>query len=199
MPFASAFHTQPPPPVTEPYIPSQGEKPPPSKTAKMKSHLENFLRLIQFALGLAVIGLYGQDIKPSESKPDSRWVYAVVVGFLGSITTFTYLVLNLLVMKSRPLRERLGVRLPVFVWEAVVVVNWLVVFGIFAKLWLGNGHLDGGEEKDGKEQRMRRAVYVDLVGLVLWGGSAAWMGIRWWRGRLAPRGGDEEGEKGAEM
>ncbi|RJE16866.1 hypothetical protein PHISCL_10797, partial [Aspergillus sclerotialis] len=82
---------------------------------KIKTHLESLLRLVQFALGLAVIGLYGQDVKPSGSESDSRWVYAVVVGFLASVTTFSYLVLNLVVMKNRPLRDRPGVRLPVFV------------------------------------------------------------------------------------
>ena len=180
-------------PISHPYIPP-GNQGPGSKMAKTKTYLESLLRLLQFALGLAVIGLYGQDIKPAGAESDSRWVYAVVVGFLASVTTFSYLVLNLLVMKNRPLRDRPAVRLPVFVWEGVMVVNWLVVFGIFAKLFLGVAAGDG----DGERDRMRRAVYVDLVLLVLWVGSAGWMGRRWWVGRVAG-GADVGAEKGVEM
>lgn len=143
--------------------------------------------MLQFTLGLVVIGLYGRDIKPSAPASDSRWVYAVVVGFLAALTAFVHLLLDLLLLKSRPLRHRPLARLLVLAWEAVLVVNLLTVFGIFAKLFLG---------KATENERMRRAVYVDVVVLVLWLASAGWMGLRWWRGRAVR---EDGGEKGVEM
>lgn len=107
-----------------------------------------------------------------------------------------YLGLDLVVWRNRvPLRERGGrVLLPVFVWECVLVVNFLTVFGIFAKIFLGAG----GSGKGGDETRMRRAVYLNVVVLGLWVGSALLMGVRWWKGRRVG-GGQEDGEKGVEM
>lgn len=99
----------------------------------------------------------------------------------------------MLVMKSQPLGARSAARLPVFVWECVLVVTWLVVFGIFGKMFIGSyGRGDNVE-------RMRHAVYLDLVVLVLFGGSGAWMGLRWWKGRREGDSGSNDGEKGLEM
>lgn len=83
-------------------------------------------------------------------------------------------------------------RLPVVVWEGVLVVNWIVVFGVFAGAFLR------GDRQDGDE-RMRHAVYVDLVCWILFSGSCALWGVRWWKGRRGSGDGNGDGEKGVEM
>lgn len=109
--------------------------------------------------------------------------------------------LDLVVWRNRlPLRERGGrALLGGFVWECILVVNWLTVFGIFGKVFLGKDDTGNGDD-GGDGDRMRRAVYLDVVVLVLWVGSAAVMGMRWLKERRRGGGdGDGDGEKGVEM
>lgn len=40
-------------------------------------------------------------------------------------------------------------------------------------------------------ERMRHAVWVDLVNMLLWAGAAVGMGIRWWKGRRCSECGGE--------
>lgn len=161
------------------------------KKRTLKTHAETAVRSLQFILSLAVIGLYGHDIQPSASSSDPRWVYAVAVGFVSALTTFIYILCNLFFMKSRPLATRVALHLPVFVWESVLVVNWMTVFGIFGKMFLG-------VYKHAVE-RMRHAVYLDLVLLVLFLGSVGWVGMRWWKSKTTRTGTkDGEAEKGVE-
>ncbi|EAW12741.1 MARVEL domain-containing protein [Aspergillus clavatus NRRL 1] len=163
---------------------------PDSTTARnpLKPLLETLLRFIQFAFGLAVIGLYAQDL---HGRHPPAWVYAVVTGFLACATALIYLVLPF-VMKGRvPLAQRAGLHLPLFVWEAVMCVLWLTLFGIFGKMYIGVY-----TEGDGVK-RMRHAVWVDLVNLGLWVGTMVWAGMRWWKGVKGERGVKEEDvEKG---
>jgi len=56
----------------------------------------SILRLFQFALGIAVIGLYAQDLQHAAQAQvymDARWVFAVVTGSLSAITCLVYGVL----------------------------------------------------------------------------------------------------------
>ncbi|KKK15909.1 hypothetical protein ARAM_002876 [Aspergillus rambellii] len=99
-------------------------------------------------------------------------------------------------------REGLGrrarVQMPLFAWEGLLVVLWLVVFGVFGAVYLGARHrdkessagADAGAGADVLDEgirlvRMRRAVRVDLVNVLLWAASATWSGLRWWRGKSA--------------
>ncbi|KAF9891176.1 hypothetical protein FE257_004740 [Aspergillus nanangensis] len=168
--------------------------PPQSKSSKAKFLLQMALRVLQFALGVAVIGLYGGTLntaREDNSAPPSQWVYAVVVGFLGASTALVYLVLGM-VMKSRPLGARQGTHLPLFLWESVLCVLLLVLFGLFGKMYIGvYGEKDGVDVK-----KMRRAVWVDLVMLVVWVGTAFWAGLRWWKGAKGADDGESQAGKG---
>ncbi|RMJ22738.1 hypothetical protein PHISP_06401, partial [Aspergillus sp. HF37] len=121
----------------------------------LKKITEPALRTLQFILSLTVIGLYGHDIQPTADSSDPRWVYAVVVGFLGALTAFVYVLCDLVVLRNRPLRTRPVARFGGMVWEGVLVVNWLVVFGIFAGVFLGDN--SDGDDNEGKG-RMWNAV-----------------------------------------
>ncbi|CBF76987.1 uncharacterized protein ANIA_10588 [Aspergillus nidulans FGSC A4] len=159
-----------------------------SKRAKIKALLSTALAVVQFAFGLAVIGLYSQDINTARDNGDSapsRWVYAVVTAFLSTVTAFLYLVLGWWWKKrSKPsFSQRAGLFLPLFAWESVLVILWLVVFGIFGEMYIGVYHVGGKDGGESKVTRMRRAVWVDLACLVLWVLSGAWRGVRWWKAK----------------
>ncbi|KAL4961817.1 MARVEL domain-containing protein [Aspergillus stella-maris] len=159
-----------------------------SKRARAKSLLATALAVLQFAFGLAVIGLYSQDINSAQNNGDalpSRWVYAVVTAFLSTVTALLYIILGWWWTKrSKPsFSERDSLFLPLFAWESVLVILWLVVFGIFGEMYIGVYHVGGKEGGEGKLTRMRRAVWVDLACLVFWILSGTWRGVRWWKER----------------
>jgi hypothetical protein len=52
------------------------------------------LRVFQFVLAIAVIGLYGYDLdnaRKTSKGADPKWTYAVVVGTLSAISIFFFL------------------------------------------------------------------------------------------------------------
>jgi hypothetical protein len=178
------------------------QTPPPSaplsKRAKAKDLLSLILAMAQFAFGLAVIGLYSQDITAARNKGDSapsRWVYAVVVGFLSTSSALVYLVLGWWWQKrSKPaLAVRENLFLPLFAWETVLVILWLVVFGVFGEMYIGVYHVGGNDGGEAKVTRMRRAVWVVLTCLVMWAGSAGWKGLRWWKAKGRKESGEGDG------
>jgi hypothetical protein len=146
--------------------------------------LETILRFIQFVFGLTVIGLYGQDLHGAGKA--AKWVYAVVTALLATVTAAVYLVLPFLMKGQTPVARRVRLQLPLFIWESVLCVLWLTLFGIFGKMYIGD-YSEGD-----KVTRMRHAVWVDLVNLGLWVGTMGWVGLRWWRG---VKGGQEGGER----
>ncbi|ATY61908.1 hypothetical protein A9K55_008865 [Cordyceps militaris] len=109
-----------------------------------------------FVLGLAIIGLYATDVQRSRelhTHLDSKWVFAVVVGCLSSVTCLAYLV---------PLVfHALGVVAPI--WNLVLFILNITLFGVFAKLFL---HADAGG--NGAVTRMKNAIWVDLTTALLW-------------------------------
>lgn len=114
------------------------------------------LHVVAFALALAVCGLYGHDLKRASDNDvdsDSKWIYAVVVGALSAVTCVAYFV---------PFVLRLG-GIVIPAWNFVLFVLWTAVFGIFAKMYINED-----PEGDGGIRRMKNAVWVDLVNMLLW-------------------------------
>ncbi|RAL12684.1 MARVEL domain-containing protein [Aspergillus homomorphus CBS 101889] len=167
--------------------------------SQAKHYLELFTHLLQLAFGLTVLALYGHHIhtlhKAQHSAPP-KFIYAIVAALLGCCTALVYLVLMQYVLKTRvPVARRERWQLPMFVWEVVLCVVWLTLFGIF-----GAEFLSKGDSEDGEVVRMRRAVWVDLVNLGLWVFTASWKGFRWYSNLNRAGGGQEDqgGEKEVE-
>ncbi|KAB8072155.1 hypothetical protein BDV29DRAFT_158821 [Aspergillus leporis] len=162
----------------------------PIKT-RLKAYTELALHFLTLVFGLTVIGLYGRDVHSARKHGDpqnAKWVYAVVTGSLGAGTALVYLGYGLVMMNLGKLgRERkVAVCLARLGWGFVVVILWLVVFGVFGGRYIGVY----GEGKDGdkdKTTRMRRAVWIDLINLVFWVGIAGLEGLRWWKLRSGGR------------
>ncbi|KAA8647108.1 uncharacterized protein ATNIH1004_005791 [Aspergillus tanneri] len=149
---------------------------PVTRTTKLKSYIILALHILQFVFGITVIGLYSGAIRHASESNDalpSKWVYAVIVASLACVTAVGLLVTA--VVKGRITEVGTGavgmMRLTVFAWQGVLVILWTVVFGIFAEKFVGSD-----------QKKMRRAVWVDLVNLVMWIGSAGWAGLKWWKG-----------------
>ncbi|EPS38821.1 hypothetical protein H072_7434 [Dactylellina haptotyla CBS 200.50] len=124
------------------------------------------LRLVQLVLACAVIGLYGKYLaRASEvhERADGRWVWAVVVASLSAITSIIYS------LPFFPLRF-------FWIWDILLFIFWLTVFGIFAKLFMK-------EDPEGNHdiEQMRDAMWLDLVNWLLWLVSAVVGGWYFWR------------------
>jgi len=131
--------------------------------------LSSILRFVQFALALAVCGLYGVDLNNARSQgkyTDGRWVFAEVVGALSAFTALLYMIPFIM-------------RIPfAFAWDALIFFLWVVLFGIF-----GNMYIKENAEGDAGVQRMKNAVWVDLVNMLLWLISTIIMAGYWWKNR----------------
>ncbi|KAI9860548.1 MAG: hypothetical protein M1824_003073 [Vezdaea acicularis] len=120
------------------------------------------IRLLQFVMGLAVVGLYGTDLNNARLHgiyADPKWTYATVISALSAITCTIYFV---------PLVKSYIA----FGWDALLCLFWLVVFGIFGKMYI---HED--PEGDAGIQRMKNAVWIDLINFLLWLTTAIYGGV----------------------
>jgi hypothetical protein len=128
------------------------------------------IRLFQFIMGIVVIGLYAQDLdraRKAGKYVDAKWAYAV---FCGSFGAFMALVFMMPFIKS-------------FIFFAVDVLAfffYLVLFGIFGKMYIK-------ENPEGNKGiiRMKNAVWIDLVNMILWLGTAVYGAFVFWKERTS--------------
>lgn len=147
-----------------------------------------FLRFLQFIFAIAVLGLYGTDINSARKygvSPPSKWVYAEVIGVLSALTALVYclpkinakaywacawdailLFVFLFFYSFFPLPFLsffAPFQLMLIRYCTYISILWTAVFGIFGKLFIkldpkGNGDIS----------RMKNAVWVDLINMLLW-------------------------------
>jgi ABC-type branched-subunit amino acid transport system permease subunit len=129
-----------------------------------------FARLVQFVLGIVVIGLYAQDLDRARKAHvyiDSKWVWSVVCGTLGSITALIFML---------PLLKAWFF----FYVDAFIFLCYLVAFGIFGKMYIPEN-----PEGNGGIQRMKNAVWVLLANMLLWFFTSVYGAAVFWKNRKA--------------
>ncbi|TVY38431.1 hypothetical protein LOCC1_G006927 [Lachnellula occidentalis] len=128
-------------------------------------------RFVQLVLALTVCGLYGVDLQAADKHhkySDGKWVYAEITASLSAFTALLYLL---------PFISHIGL---LFIWDTILFILWIALFGLFGNLYI-HEHAEG----DGGVQRMKNAVWVDLVNALLWLFSAVGMAVFWARSRGA--------------
>ncbi|KAF4637238.1 hypothetical protein G7Y89_g854 [Cudoniella acicularis] len=131
--------------------------------------LHTIYRFLQLVLALTVCGLYGTDLNAADKQhkySDGKWVYAVVTGSLSAFTAVFYMI---------PFASRIPL---IFIWDSILFILWIALFGLFGNMYI---HTDAQGDKG--IQRMKNAVWVDLVCTLLWLGSAVGMAVYWARHR----------------
>lgn len=141
-------------------------------------------RFIQLVLALTVCGLYGVDLHKANREhkySDGKWVflpnfcspnqstqtnrplqvYAEVTASLSAVTAALYLI---------PFFSRIPF---LFAWDLILFILWIALFGTFGKMYINTQADDYGI------QRMKNAVWVDLVNALLWLISACGMLVYW--------------------
>jgi len=128
------------------------------------------IRLFQFVMGIVVIGLYAQDLdraRKAGKYADPKWVYAV---FCGSFGSFMSLVFMLPLIKSWMF----------FGVDFLAFFFYMVLFGIFGKMYIKEN-----PEGNGGITRMKNAVWIDLVNMLLWFGTGVYGAFVFWKSRNA--------------
>ncbi|CAF9930193.1 MAG: hypothetical protein ALECFALPRED_004548, partial [Alectoria fallacina] len=110
------------------------------------------LRFLQLIFAVAVLGLYGTELsnaRKNHTGDYSKWVYAEVVGVLSAVTCLVYVLPKVKSWWA-------------FGWDLILFILWVAVFGVFGKIYIHAKPVDGGVK------RMKNAVWVDLVNMLLW-------------------------------
>ncbi|KAL9020866.1 MAG: hypothetical protein Q9185_001937 [Variospora sp. 1 TL-2023] len=100
------------------------------------------LRFLQFVFAITVIGLYAQYLRRAnndDAYSDSKWGYATAVGTIGAVSSL------------------------VLIWPALSIILFTALFGLF-----GNMYIHENPEGDGGVKRMKNAVWIDLINMLLW-------------------------------
>jgi len=107
---------------------------------------------------LAVIGLYAQDLNKARKEhkySDGKWVFATVVGSLSAVTALIFMILPIIV-------SYMTVAI-LFAWDIILFILWCAVFGLF-----GSMYIHENPEMNSGVHRMKNAVWIDLICLLLW-------------------------------
>jgi len=120
------------------------------------------LRFLQFVFAITVAGLYGVDLARAHDAgvgADGKWVYAEVVAGLSAATVLIYGALFF--VPSHLL----------FAWDWVLFILWTALFGLFGNIYI---HAHPTPEQSG-QIRMKHAVWIDLVNMLLWFVTAVYL------------------------
>ncbi|KAF7514459.1 hypothetical protein GJ744_000229 [Endocarpon pusillum] len=148
-----------------------------SSRFSLQNILNLVLRFLQIVFALAVVGLYAQDLNKAhkvDKYSDSRWGFATAVAVLSAITALVYAILPLLISSFTTAI--------LFGWDAILFILWTAIFGLFGSMYI---NVDPGS--DGGISRMKNAVWIDLINMLLWFVSAIVGGIGFWRWRKGSR------------
>ncbi|KAK3677058.1 hypothetical protein LTR78_003263 [Recurvomyces mirabilis] len=131
------------------------------------------LRFFQFILALTVAGLYGTDLHHAHQQnkyTDGKWVFAEIVAGLAAVTVLVYGV---------PFFKSYWA----FGWDWVMFALWTALFGLFGRIYIP-AH---PTPKQGGIHRMKNAVWVDLVNMLLWLVTASYATVIFLRNRGSGR------------
>lgn len=154
-------------------------------------------RTLQFILALVACGFYGNRVQADHNGDHGyspEWIFAIIVAGLSAATSVVFMA-----AASAGAIPLIGSRLKLlkthraFAWDASLFIAWLVVFGIFAGIFLKRKSDE--PYKGASTGTMKTAVWVDLVNSILWMGSAGYGCFKTFLGRKVDSASDRVGNK----
>ena len=144
-------------------------------------------RGLQFILALVACGFYGNRVDADRKADDGfspEWIFAIFVAGISAVSAFLLVVV--VPLGALPFigsRFKIARTHRAFAWDLTMFVMWLVVFGIFAGIFLKR---DSDEPYKGSSTgAMKTAVWVDLVNAILWLISGTYGAIKTFVGEKA--------------
>ncbi|KAJ5766001.1 uncharacterized protein N7511_003617 [Penicillium nucicola] len=125
------------------------------------------LRTLQFVFAVTVAGLYGVDLaQATKTKTHAypEWIYAEFVAALSVLTCIFHCFFTV-------------TKVAWSAWDGVLLVLWLAQVGVFGSVYI-SGNKAEYEDATLSVPRMRAAVWIDLVNMVLWLATTV-LGIAW--------------------
>ncbi|KAJ5358472.1 uncharacterized protein N7496_010885 [Penicillium cataractarum] len=116
------------------------------------------LRPVQFLFAIIVAALYGIDLayatKTNTTAP-AEWVYAELAVTLSAITCIVYFFVPFLHAAWST-------------WDGILFVFWLAQTGVFGNIYISGALDDHYKHATLSIPRMRAAVWIDLINMLLW-------------------------------
>lgn len=126
------------------------------------------LRTLQFVFAITVAGLYGVDLAhatKSNNTAPTEWVYAEFVSAVSAITCIVHCFITV-------------VHVAWSAWDGILFVLWLAQVGVFGTIYSSGVKNEYYENATLSVPRMRAAVWIDLVNMILWFATFV-LGIAW--------------------
>ncbi|OJJ99146.1 hypothetical protein ASPACDRAFT_1856724 [Aspergillus aculeatus ATCC 16872] len=128
------------------------------------------LRTLQLIFAILVAALYAVDLAhatETRSHASSEWIFAQVVACLSAVTAAVHCTLG---------QKRVVAAWSA--WDFVLFVLWLAQTGVFGTIYTSKDVEPLYRERTTSLLRMRAAVWIDLLNMLLWLGTTV-MGLVW--------------------
>lgn len=154
-------------------------------------------RGLQFVFAIIACGFYGNRVNSDDKADDGfspEWIFAVLVGGLAATTAILFVALTPLgALPFIGSKLKMLKTYRAFAWDLGLFIAWIVVFGIFAGIFL---HRDSDDKYKGSSTgAMKTAVWVDLVNAILWLVSGVYGCLKTFLGEKADQMTDKVGAK----
>jgi hypothetical protein len=133
----------------------------------LRGLIPRILRALQFIFAIIVAALYGVDLSNAthnHAHANSSWVYAEFVACLSLLTCLIHCFWTV-------------IKVAWTIWDWVLFVLWAAQTGVFGTMFISGSPIDD-DEFTLSVQRMKIAVWVDVINMLLWCATAV-HGIAW--------------------
>ncbi|KAK7420748.1 hypothetical protein QQX98_002552 [Neonectria punicea] len=154
-------------------------------------------RGLQFIFALIACGFYGHRVDQDREREDGfspEWYLALIVAGASAITSLVFVAATPIgAIPYVGSKIKITKTYRAFVWDLILFISWIVVFGIFAGIFL---HRDSEDKYKGSTTGpMKVAVWVDLVSSLLWFASGVYGCLKTFLGEKADQMTDKMGKK----
>ena len=154
-------------------------------------------RALQFIFAIIVCGFYGNRVdadRKGDGTYSPEWIFAIIIAGLSATTALLFaLATPLSAIPIIGSRLKLFKTYRAFGWDVTLFLTWIIVFGIFAGIFLGRDSDD--TYKGSSTGAMKVAVWIDLVNALLWLASGLYGAFKTFLGEKADKMTDKVGKK----
>ncbi|KAF5018603.1 hypothetical protein F66182_9395 [Fusarium sp. NRRL 66182] len=154
-------------------------------------------RGLQFIFAIIACGFYGHRVRKDGEADHGfspEWYFALTVAGVSAVTSILFVAVTPLgALPVIGSKLKLFKTYRAFAWDLILFLTWIVVFGIFAGIFL---HRDSDDKYKGSSTGpMKTAVWVDLVNSILWLTSGVYGCMKTFVGDKADQVTDKVGQK----
>ncbi|OLN97679.1 hypothetical protein CCHL11_09159 [Colletotrichum chlorophyti] len=154
-------------------------------------------RGLQFLFAIIACGFYGNRVDADRKADDGfspEWIFAITVAGASAVTAVLFVAATpLSAIPYVGSKMKLFKTYRAFAWDLVLFVAWIVVFGIFAGIFLKRDSDDS--YKGSSTSLMKVAVWIDLVNAIFWFVSGVYGAIKTFLGDKADEITEKVGQK----